>query len=199
MVSDPLVLDAIRSVPRDQFVPEHTKDYAFDDVALPIGHGQTVSQPTIVGIMVQALKLTGTERVLEIGTGSGYQAAVLARLAASVVTVEVVPELRDSATELLVDLGFHNVNVLDPRGTLGVPESAPFDRIVVAAACPSVPASLIDQLAEGGILVAPVGRRYEQELVVARKTGAGLQEHRLGRCRFVPLVGDEGFEPYPIP
>jgi protein-L-isoaspartate(D-aspartate) O-methyltransferase len=194
-VEDPRVLAAIRDVPRAEFVPEAMRDWAFEDMALPIGHGQTISQPTIVGLMTEALQLSGSEHVLEIGTGSGYQAAILARLAKDVVSVEVVSALRTRSAGLLRTLGANNVEVVDAGERLGAPERGPYDRIIVTAACPAVPACLVDQLALGGLLVLPVGSRTQQDLIVARKTESGLVERSLGGCRFVPLVGPEGFEP----
>jgi len=198
-VRDPRVLEAMRSVPRDRFVPFELRHEAYDDSALPIGHRQTISQPLIVGMMSEALDLTGSERVLEIGTGSGYQAAVLARLVAEVVTVEVVDELREQAAEVLADLGITNVRCLPAReDTLGAPEHGPYDAIIVTAAAPSVPASLVEQLSEGGRIVIPVGTRAAQELLALTKRGDRLERRSLGPCRFVPLVGPGGFDT-PIP
>ena len=192
-VTDRRVLAAMRAVSRADFVPKPMRDYAFDDRALPIGHGQTISQPAIVAIMTEALQMSGSEHVLEIGTGSGYQTAILAKLAAAVVSVEVVPELREQAPALLTKLGFHNVIVLAPGDQLGAPERGPYDRIIVTAACPAIPPSLVGQLTEGGLLIAPVGSRTAQDLVLAKKTPDGLQQRTLGGCHFVPLVGPEGF------
>jgi len=193
LVSDASVLEAMRGVPRERFVREADRRFALIDTALPIGLGQTISQPTIVGVMTEALCLSGKERVLEVGTGSGYQAAILASLADEVVSVEVVSELRTSAAALLAELGIGNVHILDPGDVLGCPDRAPFDRIIVTAACPAVPRSLLDQLEIGGIMVLPTGGREVQDLVVIRKTEAGLDRRDLGGCRFVPLVGPEGF------
>lgn len=193
-VRDPRVLGAMRKVPRAAFVPETMRDYALENTALPIGHGQTISQPSVVAIMTEALELSGSEHVLEIGTGSGYQAAILARLAGDVVSVEVVAELRERTAKLLKGLGISNVVVRDPGERLGLVENAPYDRIIVTAACPTIPASLVEQLATGGLLVLPVGSRRLQELTVVRKTPKKIEERRLGSCRFVPLVGPEGFE-----
>lgn len=193
-VEDTRVLEAMARLPRVQFVPGPARKYALLDSALPIGHKQTISQPTIVGVMTEALELSGVERVLEIGTGSGYQAALLAELAGEVFSVEVVPELRQRAAALLEQLSFDNVTVLDPGETLGAPEHGPFDRIVVTAACPKLPLSLVEQLKVGGVLVLPVGSRALQDLLVIRKDESGLSERNLGGCRFVPLVGPEGFK-----
>ena len=193
-VRDARVLEAMRSVPRDRFVPFELRREAYDDSALPIGHRQTISQPLIVGMMTEALGLSGTERVLEIGTGSGYQAAVLARLAAEVVTVEVVDELREQAQEALADLGIKNVRCLPaPDETLGAPEHGPYDAMIVTAAAPSVPGALVEQLRDGGRLVIPVGSREAQELLALTKHGDRLERRSLGPCRFVPLVGPGGF------
>lgn len=194
-VHDRRVLDALSHVPRDRFIPAALRDQAYDDVPLPIGAGQTISQPTIVGMMTEALALTGIEHVLEIGTGSGYQAAVLARLAHDVVTVEIVDSLRLHARQVLEELGITNVLIL-PAGTeIGAPEHAPFDAIVVTAAAPNVPLPLVAQLRVGGRLVIPVGDRLEQRLVVVTKTETGTIERVTDWCRFVPLVGPYGFEP----
>jgi len=187
------VLAAIAAVPRELFVPEQLRDRAYDDRALPIGHGQTISQPFMVATICAALDLDSNARVLDIGTGSGYQAAVLAELAAEVVTIERVPELADSARRTLARAGYGRVEVLVGDGTLGVPERAPFDGIAVAAAAPAVPVALYEQLAVGGRVVVPVGSLRDQWLeVVARGTG-GPVVGRSVPCRFVPLVGAAGF------
>jgi protein-L-isoaspartate(D-aspartate) O-methyltransferase len=192
-VRDPRVLEAIRRTPRHRFVPAGVRPYAYRDEALSIGHGQTISQPTIVGVMSEALALTGDERVLDVGTGSGYQAAILAHLAREVVTVEIVDALRERAAELLRDLGYDNVTVLPAGDDLGAPQRAPFEAILVAAAAPGVPPPLVEQLAMGGRIVIPIGRRDMQDLVVAQRTESGLERRSLGPCRFVPLVGPYGF------
>ncbi|NJD62061.1 MAG: protein-L-isoaspartate(D-aspartate) O-methyltransferase, partial [Deltaproteobacteria bacterium] len=157
------------------------------------GEGQTISQPFIVAQMTEALKLTGEEKVLEIGTGSGYQTAILCRLAREVVTVERVFSLCVRAKELLGELGVENVRFRVGDGTMGVPEAAPFDRIIVTAAAPEVPPPLFEQLAEGGIMVIPLGGRWEQEMVRVRKEGGMAKKDFLGGCRFVPLIGQCGF------
>ncbi len=194
-VRDERVLAAMRAVPRHRFVPDFAQRRAYDDSALPIGAGQTISQPLIVGIMTEALTLTGDERVLEIGTGSGYQAAVLARLVADVVSVEVVDELRERAAETLAGLGVRNVRCLPAGEDLGAPAHAPFDAIIVTAAAPELPRALIDQLREGGRIVIPVGSRQAQELMLARRRDGALDRQSLGGCRFVPLIGPGGFLP----
>ena len=188
-VRDPRVLAAMASVPRERFLPEELHPYAYDNRPLPIGHGQTISQPLIVAMMTEALHLTGEEKVLEVGTGSGYQAAILAELAAEVVTVERIAGLADGAVALLSELGYHNVRVHVASETLGWPEDAPYEGIIVTAGAPQVPRSLLNQLAPGGRLVIPVGARDVQELLVVVKTGRDLTTRRLGPCRFVPLVG----------
>jgi len=188
-VSDPRVLDALRRVPRHLFVPGVPLTEAYIDDPLPIGHRQTISQPTIVAIMTHALELTGTERVLEIGTGSGYQAAILSLLAAEVYSVEVVPELAEEARARLASLGYANVKVRTGDGYGGWPELAPFDRILVTAAPPVLPPDLLRQLGDPGILVAPVGDDgWSQRLVRVRLGGGKASEEDLGGVRFVPMV-----------
>ena len=183
------VLDAIARVPREAFVPDEARSLAYDNRPLPIGFGQTISQPLIVALMTQALLLQGDETVLEVGTGSGYQAAVLSLLSNRVVTVERIPALADRAARTLAELGFLNVEVYVAGERMGRVESGPFDAIVVAAASPEVPPELLAQLAPEGRLVIPVGGRNLQELVRIVKTGRGAQRHNLGPCRFVPLLG----------
>ncbi len=193
VVSDERVLEAMRAVPREEFVPSQQRRNAYEDAALPIGAGQTISQPLIVGMMSEALELRGGERVLEIGTGSGYQAAVLAELAAEVVTVEVIDSLRQRAEEALARLGVSNVLCLRAGPSLGAPEHAPFDAAIVTAAAPDVPEALLEQLRECGRIVIPVGSREHQELTVVTKTATGARRRTLTPCRFVPLVGPGGF------
>jgi protein-L-isoaspartate(D-aspartate) O-methyltransferase len=192
-ISDERVLAAMGNVPRELFVPENVQAYAYEDGALPIGHGQTISQPFIVGTICALLELSGDERVLDVGTGSGYQAAVLAELAAEVVTIERVPDLAERARGALSRAGYANVVVLVGDGSLGAPEHAPFDAIAVAAAAPAVPPALYEQLVPGGRLVLPRGSRWGQELVLVVKTEDGPVERASVPCRFVPLVGVEGF------
>ena len=191
-VTDERVLDAMRRVPRHRFVPVELREWAYEDRPLPIGGGQTISQPTIVGMMTEALALTGVEHVLEVGTGSGYQAAVLAELAHDVVTVEVIDALREGAARALADLDIHNVTVLPAEGGLGCAERAPYDAILVAAGATEVPDALVAQLRVGGRLVIPVGDRDVQRLLVVTRTATGTTEADLGLCAFVPLVDVPG-------
>jgi protein-L-isoaspartate(D-aspartate) O-methyltransferase len=192
-IDDERVLAAMARVPRELFVPESLRPYAYEDGALPIGQRQTISQPFVVATICQLLGLDGGERVLDVGTGSGYQAAVLAELAAEVVTIERIPELAAIARNALADAGYGGVEVLVGDGSLGVPERAPFDAIAVAAAAPRVPAALYAQLAAGGRIVLPRGTRWGQELVLVERTPEGPRERSSIQVRFVPLLGDEGF------
>jgi protein-L-isoaspartate(D-aspartate) O-methyltransferase len=186
---DTRVLDAMRNVPRHLFMPGFPPRAAYGDHPSPIGHGQTISQPTIVAIMSDALDLTGPERVLEIGTGSGYQAAVLSVLAREVYSIEIVEELGLAAKKRLEELGYRNVHVRVGDGYKGWPERAPFDRILLTAAPPEIPQALIDQLKEGGVLVAPVGEEGQvQRLVRWTKREGKLAKEDLGAVRFVPMV-----------
>lgn len=187
-IRDPCVLDAIAAVPREEFIPEAMRHLAYDNHALAIGCGQTISQPYIVALMTEALVLTGSERVLEIGTGSGYQCAILAKLAQCVFTVERIAELSIAARHLLESLGFSNVRFRIGDGALGWPEEAPFDRVIVTAVAPQVPAPLVEQLVDGGILVMPVGNEESQSLYAFRRDGADLVPTYLCACRFVPLI-----------
>jgi protein-L-isoaspartate(D-aspartate) O-methyltransferase len=191
-IRDTRVLAAMAAVPREQFVPETERRQAYADRALSIGHGQTISQPFMVASMLEPLELDGG-RVLDVGTGSGYQAAVLSELADEVVTIERVPELADQARRTLERAGYANVDVRVGDGTLGVPERAPYDGIVVAAAAPAVPEALYVQLAPGGRIVVPVGSRHEQWLEIVERSKAGPMRRRTVPCRFVPLLGSEGF------
>jgi len=192
-VCSPRLIQALLAVPRHKFVPEESVGAAYADQPLPIGEGQTISQPYMVAVMTEAMELTGNERVLEVGTGSGYQAAVLSRLAREVYTVEAHTSLATAARHRLARLGYHNVHVHAGDGTLGLPEFAPFDAIVVTAAAPKIPPPLIELLAEGGRLVIPVGQSDHQELLQVRKTGGEITSLVLHYCRFVPLVGRHGW------
>ena len=189
-VSDKAVLGALRRVPRHLFMPDESLDRAYEDHANPIGHGQTISQPTVVAMMTEALKLSGRERVLEIGTGSGYQAAILSLLAREVDSIEIIDDLGRSAAERLRRLGYANVQVRIGDGYLGWPEAAPFDRVILTAAPIEVPQTLFDQLGEDGILVAPLGDEHEQYLYRWTRRGGRLEREALGAVRFVPMVHD---------
>jgi protein-L-isoaspartate(D-aspartate) O-methyltransferase len=192
-IRDEAVLAAIGRVRREAFVPPELADEAYENVALPIGRGQTISQPYVVALMSEALQVGQTMRALEVGTGSGYQAAILAELAGHLVTVERVPELLASARRILTELGYRNVDVHLANGSLGWETGAPYDRIIVTAAGPQVPDALLAQLGVGGRLVMPVGTRTEQELVLVRRTADGLEQRGLGGVRFVPLLGEGGW------
>ncbi len=193
-IRDPRVLAAMGKVPREEFISGEDFRDAYGDHPLPIGAGQTVSQPYIVAAMVEALELRPSDRVLEVGTGTGYEAAVLAELAAEIWTIERHEELAVKAREILARLGYTNVHVIHGDGSLGLPEQAPFDKILVAAAAPQIPESLIAQLADGGRLVVPVGTRAEQQVHVVRKVGSEIVVTTHDLCRFVPLVGAEGWQ-----
>jgi protein-L-isoaspartate(D-aspartate) O-methyltransferase len=192
-VVDERVLAAMDRVPRELFVPEKQRDHAYDDAALPIGEGQTISQPYMVARICEALGLTGSEHVLDVGTGSGYQAAVLAELAEEVDTIERIPALAERARANLVVAGYSGVRVHVGDGSRGLPDRAPFDAIAVAAAAPELPQSLYDQLEPRGRLVVPVGRRGMQRLEVIVRSPEGPAILRSVPCRFVPLLGEEGF------
>jgi protein-L-isoaspartate(D-aspartate) O-methyltransferase len=193
-VADLRVLAAMRRVPRHRFVPPALWDQAYNDYPLPIGDDQTISQPYIVALMTEALELKDTDRVLEIGTGSGYQAAILAELAAEVYSIDRLASLAEQARKVLAALGYKNFQVRVGDGTLGWPEEAPFDAILVTAGSPQVPRPLVEQLALGGRLVVPVGDRFSQTLTRARKTGEGVKFDYLGGCRFVRLIGKYGWQ-----
>ena len=190
-IADPAVLAAMRAVPRHRFVPSDQADAAYDDRALPIGFGQTISQPYIVAFMTQALQLTPQHRVLEVGTGSGYQAAVLGQIVAEVQTIEIVPALAERARALLAELGYSNVHVRTGDAYAGLPELAPFDRIIVTAAPDHAPQPLIDQLAEGGRMIVPIGIA-QQQLILITKAPAGVQCEPLLDVVFVPLTRSAG-------
>jgi len=192
-ITDPLVLDAMRTVPRERFVPASLAAFAYDDGPLPIGEGQTISQPYIVAVMTQAARIKPGERVLEIGTGSGYGAAVLSRVAAEVYTIERIGALAETARRRLSELGYANVHVLEGDGSLGWAEHAPYDAILVTAGAPRVPKTLLSQLVIGGRLIMPVGPHYGQRLVRVTRTDSHEYDHEnLEAVAFVPLIGAEG-------
>lgn len=190
-IRDPRVLDAMAGIPRENFVPENVRDTVYSDQPLPIGYGQTITQPYMTALMAELLELRGSEKVLDVGTGSGYHAAVLGKLARRVVSIERIPELCVMARANLAQA--ENITVLCGDGSLGVPEEAPFDAISVAAASPHTPPALIDQLADPGILVIPVGSRDQQDLRVVRKQNGTITTRLASGCRFVPLVGSQGW------
>jgi protein-L-isoaspartate(D-aspartate) O-methyltransferase len=192
-IRDARVLDAMLAVPRHEFVPEEFRGQAYDDKPISIGEGQTISQPFIVAAMIEAMELKGNEKVLEVGAGSGYAAAILSRLAAMVYTVESRPNLATAAHERLARLGFADIAVHTGDGSAGLKEAAPFDAILVAAAAPLVPQPLIEQLAEGGRMVIPIGDEQTQELVLMRKSNGEIHSRTLHHCSFVPLIGRYGF------
>jgi protein-L-isoaspartate(D-aspartate) O-methyltransferase len=193
-IADNRVVDAMRRVPREAFVPQEQYHAAYEDRPLSIGFGQTISQPFIVALMVQALELRGDEKVLELGTGSGYEAAILAELAQKVVTVECIPELGEAARQVLDKLGYSNIEVHVAGRTLGWPEGAPYDAIIVSAGAPTVPQALVEQLTWNGRLVIPVGSRWQQELLRVTKLRKGNEIENLGGCYFVPLIGEGAWE-----
>ena len=193
-IADPRVLAAMAEVPRERFVPSADADDAYGDHPLGIGCGQTISQPYMVGLMTESLRLTGDEKVLEIGAGSGYQAAILAKLCRQVYSVERVPALAERARQTLADLGCDNVEVVVGDGSLGWPEAAPYDRIIVTAAAPKVADPWIEQLVDGGRLVVPLGDRWGQMLTVVTKRGAKTRHESICGCVFVPLVGEHGWQ-----
>ena len=196
-IADERVLAAMAGVPREEFVPERQRRRAYADSALPIGEGQTISQPWIVAAICQALALEGSERVLEVGSGSGYSAAVLARLAAEVIGVERHESLAAGARRALDRIGVDNVELLVGDGSLGVPERGPFEAIAVHATAPAPPRTLLAQLADGGRLVVPIAADGADLLTVFRRAGAELVREEIAPCRFVPLIGEEGFSPPP--
>jgi protein-L-isoaspartate(D-aspartate) O-methyltransferase len=193
-VRDPRVLQALRDVPRHLFVPDNQRVHAYEDRALPIADAQTISQPYIVAVMTELLEPRAEHRVLEIGTGSGYQTAILSLLALEVISIERHSGLAESARRLFEELGIANVDIRVGDGTEGVPEAAPFDRILVTAGAPAVPEVLKDQLAVGGRLVVPVGPPGYQHLTVVDRTDVGFQQHERDACVFVPLIGRHGWK-----
>ncbi len=194
-IDDERVLKVMGEVPRELFVPDDLRIYAYDDRPLPIGYGQTISQPFIIALMTSALNLTGKEKVLEVGTGSGYQAAILSKLANHVVTTERIPALAERARQTLNNLGYRNVEVHISGDTLGWPESAPYDAIIVTAGAPNIPEELLDQLAAtGGRMVIPVGSLYLQELYRVTRLPEKIKKEKLGGCHFVPLIGKSAWQ-----
>jgi protein-L-isoaspartate(D-aspartate) O-methyltransferase len=194
-IVDRRVLDAMARIPRELFVPERYRAHAYDDAPIPIGFDQTISQPYMTAFMVQALELTGSEKVLDVGTGSGYHAAVLGALARSVYSIEFIPELADLAVANLRAAGLdENISVVRGDGSQGYAVAMPYDAISAAAAAPEVPAPLIAQLADPGRLVIPVGTREEQDLMIAVKRAGQISRRRAAGCRFVPLRGSEGWQ-----
>lgn len=193
-INDPKVLGAFLEIPRHKFVDEYLKYKAYDDYPLTIGYGQTISQPYMVAIMTAALKPTPDCRVLEIGTGSGYQAAILSRLCRSVYTLERISPLASRARKVLDELGIYNVHIRIADGTKGYAKEAPYDRIIVTAGAPHVPEALVEQLVPGGILVIPVGDQYLQDLKRLTKKEGKVETESLGGCRFVKLIGENGWE-----
>ena len=194
-ITDQRVLAVMAELPRELFLDEPLRSQAYSDGPLPIGQAQTISQPYIQALMTQHLALTGSEKVLEIGTGSGYQTAVLARLCREVYTLERWEQLSCAARKLLDSLGIDNVHYAVADGSKGYIQAAPFDAILVTAACPEVPAPLIEQLDENGRLVAPVGSKHTQDLLLLRRAGARIIRQNICPCRFVPLLGEYAFEP----
>jgi protein-L-isoaspartate(D-aspartate) O-methyltransferase len=194
-IRDERVLSAMSKVPREEFAKTESLSQAYGDYPLPIEAGQTVSQPFIVASMIEALAVGPGDRVLEIGTGTGYEAAVLGELATEVWSVERIAELARQAQEILARLGYDNVHVIEGDGSLGLPEHAPFPKILVAAAAPAIPQSLVEQLAEEGSLVIPVGGRVDQQIHLVRKLNGQAVTTRRELCRFVPLLGQQGWGP----
>ncbi len=189
-IRDKRVVEAMERVRREEFVPEGVRQLAYEDAPAPIRDGQTISQPYIVAMMLSALELRRTDRALELGTGSGYQAAILAELAAEVVSVERIPSLAESARKRLAFLGYTTVEVVMAEHRLGWPKAAPYDGIVVAAGAPRLPRELMDQMAIGGRLVVPVGSKHSQDLMKVRRSEESYSVETLGPCRFVPLIGE---------
>lgn len=193
-INDKRVIEAMSHVPRELFVPPSAYSFAYDDRPLSIGYQQTISQPFIVALMTEAMNIKESDKVLELGTGSGYQTAILAELAAKVVSTERIPQLIESASSVLDRLGYTNIEIHLAAETLGWPQGAPYDAIIVTAGAPGIPEVLIDQLAFSGRLIIPVGSRWEQELLRITKTDSGNHIDKLGGCRFVPLIGSNAWE-----
>jgi protein-L-isoaspartate(D-aspartate) O-methyltransferase len=193
-IRDPRVLEAMREVPRHSFIPADLASAAYHDRPLPIGHGQTISQPYIVAMMTELLELRSHDRVLEIGTGSGYQAAILAHLSAEVISIERIEPVAEKARKLLADLGIDKITVIVGDGTEGYPPRAPYDGIIITASTPEIPPPLIEQLADNGRLVAPVGGRDLQELVRLVRQGDRIVRESYGGVMFVPLIGRHGWQ-----
>lgn len=194
-IGDERVLAAMEAVPRHEFVPEGQRARAYADSALPIGEGQTISQPWIVAAICQGLELRGSERVLDVGSGSGYSVAVLSRLAAEVIGIERHPLLAAESRRALAAIGAENVEVVVGDGSRGMPDRAPFEAIAVHATAPAPPRSLLGQLSDGGRLVVPIAAERADMLTVFRRSGEELRSAEIGPCRFVPLIGEEGFQP----
>jgi protein-L-isoaspartate(D-aspartate) O-methyltransferase len=193
-IEDPRVIKAMLEVPRHEFVPPELRDVAYGDFPLPIGDGQTISQPYIVALMTQELALKGDEKVLEVGTGSGYQAAIVSRLAKTVYSMERIPGLAAEAEKNMKKLCYLNVNVIVGDGTLGLKRYAPYDAIIVTAACYKIPKALKEQLKDGGRLVIPVGDEWGQALVKITRSGKEFIERKICDCAFVPLIGEDGYK-----
>jgi protein-L-isoaspartate(D-aspartate) O-methyltransferase len=194
-ITDERVLSAIRKVRREKFIPDSLRDRAYGNYPLPIGENQTISQPYIVALMTQELSIISTDKVLEIGSGSGYQAAILAELASIVYSIERLETLSSRARTNLYSQGYNNIYLIVGDGTKGLPEYAPFDKIIVTAAAPHIPDALVSQLTQGGKMVIPVGNRFVQDLQLIEKAKNGrIYTSSLGGCRFVPLIGHEGWD-----
>ncbi len=193
-IKDKRVLEVMKKIPRDRFIEEALKGEAYNDHPLPIGHKQTISQPYIVALMTEALELSGREKTLEIGTGSGYQTAILAELSEKVYTIERIKSLLVKARSILAELGYDNILLKAFDGTLGWKEYKPYDAIIVTAGAPKIPHPLLDQMADGGRLIIPVGNKFSQELIKVTKKKGGYIENNLGGCRFVDLVGIHGWK-----
>lgn len=192
-ITDPAILNAFRLIPREYFLPPELRARAYENSALPITHGQTISQPLMIAIMLNELNCTRECRVLEVGGGSGYQAALLSVLARDVISIERIEALAVRASQLLKSMGIENVKIVHADGSSGYPSDAPYDRIIVSCAAPRVPEALVEQLAQGGRLVIPVGGRTEQTLIVVTRTGSGIRTEERGPCVFVPLIGVQGW------